>query len=52
MKDDILIQEGDIIEDIIFIKNGVLTLEIIIDLSKPKKSVGSHLKMTTMNCYI
>ena len=51
MKDDILIQEGDIIEDIIFIKNGVLTLEIIIDLSKPKKSVESHLKMTAMNCY-
>ena len=51
MKDDILIQEGDIIEDIIFIKKGVLTLEIIIDLNEPKKSVESHLEMTTMECF-
>ena len=51
MKDDILIQEGDIIEDIIFIKNGVLTLEIIIDLNDPKKSVESHLEMTRMECF-
>ena len=51
MKDDILIQEGDIIEDIIFIKNGVLTLEIIIDLNEPKKSVESHLEMTRMDCF-
>ena len=51
MKDDILIQEGDIIEDIIFIKTGVLTLEIIIDLNDPKKSVESHLEMTGMDCF-
>jgi hypothetical protein len=51
MKDDILIQEGDIIEDIIFIKNGVLTLEIIMDLNDPKKSVESHLEMTKMECF-
>ena len=51
MKDDILIQEGDIIEDIIFIKKGVLTLEIIIDLNEPKKSIESHLEMTRMECF-
>ena len=51
MKEDILIQEGDIIEDIIFIKTGVLALEIIIDLNDPKKSVESHLEMTGMNCF-
>ena len=51
MKDDILIQEGDIIEDIIFIKKGVLTLEIIMDLNDPKKSVESHLEMTKMECF-
>ena len=51
MKDDILIQEGDIIEDIIFIKNGVLTLEIIIDLNNAKKSIESHLEMTGMDCF-
>ena len=51
MKDDILINEGDIIEDIIFIKKGVLTLEIILDLKDPKKSVESHLEMTGMECF-
>ena len=51
MKDDILIQEGDIIEDIIFIKNGVLTLEIIVDLNDEKKSLLSHLEMAGMNCF-
>ena len=42
MKEDILIQEGDIIEDIIFIKTGVLALEIIIDLNDAKNSVESQ----------
>ena len=51
IKEDILIQEGDIIEDIIFIKTGVLALEIIIDLNDPKKSVESHLEMTGMHCF-
>ena len=51
MKEDILIQEGDIIEDIIFIKTGVLTLEIIIDLNEAKKSIESHLEMTGMECF-
>jgi len=51
MKDDILIQEGDIIEDIIFIKKGVLSLQVIIDLNDPKKSAESHLEMSSMDCF-
>ena len=51
MKNDILIQEGDIIEDIIFIKNGVLALEIIIDLKDPIKSIESHLESTGNDCF-
>ena len=51
MKDDILIQEGDIIEDIIFIKKGVLTLEIIVDLNDQKKSIQSHLEMAGLSCF-
>ena len=51
MKDDILVQEGDIIEDIIFIKNGILSLEIIIDLNNAKRSIESHLKNTGMECF-
>ena len=51
MKNDILIQEGDIIEDIIFIKKGVLTLEIIVDLNDPKNSIKSHLETTGKSCF-
>ena len=51
MKDDILIQEGDIIEDIIFIKKGILSLEVIIDLNNAKKSAEAHLEMTQMYCF-
>ena len=50
MKDDILIQEGDIVKDIIFVKKGVLALEIVIDLKNPKKSIESHLEKTGMEC--
>ena len=43
VKNDILIQEGDVIEDIIFIKKGVLSLEICIDLDCPQESCEAHL---------
>jgi len=46
MKNDILIQEGDFIEEIIFIKNGVLTLEILIDLNSIKDSAEAHLNFS------
>ena len=38
MKDDILVHEGDIIEDIIFIKKGRLSLEADINLDCPKNN--------------
>ena len=37
VKDDILVNEGDVIEDIIFIKKGVLSLEIGINLDDTQK---------------
>ena len=43
IKDDILIQEGDVIEDIIFIKKGVLSLEIYIDLDNAQESCEARL---------
>ena len=43
LKDDILVQEGDLIEDIIFIKKGVLSLEICIDLDCPQECCEIHL---------
>ena len=51
MKDDILVQEGDFIEDIIFIKKGILTLEILFDLESPKESAEGHLNMTAVNSF-
>ena len=43
IKGDILIQEGEFIEEIIFIKNGVLSLEVWIDMSLPEESVQNYL---------
>jgi hypothetical protein len=43
IKGDVLIQEGEFIEDIIFVKNGILSLEVWIDLDFPKKSIEYYL---------
>ena len=43
MKGDILIQEGEFIEEIIFIKNGVLSLEVWLDMSNPEESIQNYL---------
>ena len=39
IKNDILIQEGDVIEEVIFVKTGIISLEIGIDLNNPKESI-------------
>ena len=53
LKDDILIHEGDVIEDIIFIKKGILKLEVGINLDDTKNFVeeylDSSLKSTNIN---
>ena len=49
IKGDTLIKEGEYIDDIIFIKDGVLSLEICIDLNYPEKSIEHYL---TENGYI
>ena len=43
IKGETLIKEGEYIEDIIFIKNGVLSLEICIDLDYPEDSIEKYL---------
>ena len=43
LKGDILVEEGESIEDIIFIKNGTLSLEIWLDMTNPKKSIRDYL---------
>ena len=43
IKNDILIQEGDFIEEVIFVKTGIISLEIGIDLNNPKESIIQYL---------
>ena len=43
IRNDILLQEGDFIEEVIFIKTGIISLEISIDLNKPKESILQYL---------
>jgi hypothetical protein len=43
MKDDILVNEGDVIEDIIFIKQGRLSLEVDINLDGTKNKFEQNL---------
>jgi len=44
IKNDVLIQEGDFIEELIFVKEGIISLEIAIDFNKPKESIVEYLK--------
>ena len=48
LKNDILIKDGDLVEDIIFVKRGRLSLEIPFYLIKPKKS-KTHVKRNSIN---
>ena len=43
IKNDILVQEGDFIEDIIFVKEGILSLEVCIDLDCAQESIEAFL---------
>ena len=42
-KDEILISEGEPIENIIFVRDGRISLEIKIDLDEPYKSIQEYL---------
>jgi len=43
IKGDILIQEGDFIKEIIFVKKGIISLNISIDLNHPENSLKKYL---------
>ena len=49
IKGDVLIKEGEFIDDIIFIKNGILSLEVWIDIKYPKESVINYLNNNIFN---
>ena len=42
-KEEILILEGELIDNIVFVKDGRLALEISIDLNEPYKSIKNYL---------
>ena len=48
VKGDMVVQEGDFIEDIIFVKDGLLSLEIKIDLDYPDKSIEDYLNKNNL----
>ena len=43
-KNDILVNEGDIVEDIIFVKKGVLIVELPINMANPQENIDKFLK--------
>ena len=44
-KEEIIILEGEIIQNIIFVKDGKLSMEIAIDLNNPYKSIHKYLEI-------
>ena len=44
-KEDIIILEGELVDNIIFVKDGRLVMEIIIDLNDPYKSIQKYLEI-------
>ena len=42
-KGDILVNEGDFVEDIIFNKSGMLSVDVCVDLNKQKESIEEYL---------
>ena len=50
-KEEIIVLEGEIIQNIVFVKDGRLSMEISIDLNAPYKSYKKYLEMDyTGNC--
>ena len=43
-KEDIIILEGEIIQNIVFIKDGRLSIEISIDINNPYQSIHKYLE--------
>ena len=48
-KDEILIKEGDIIEEIIYVREGKLSLEIPINIDNPDESINKYLSDDFLN---
>ena len=44
-KNDILVNEGDMVEDIMFVKRGMLTVELPINMTNPQENIYKYLDM-------
>ena len=44
-KNDILVTEGDMIEDIIFVKKGVLSVELPINITNPQENIDKYINI-------
>ena len=42
-KNDILVNEGDMVEDIMFVKKGVLSVELPINIANPQENIDKYL---------
>ena len=49
IKEDIIINEGDFIKEIIFIKKGQIGLNLSIDLNNPEKSIQKYFNLIDFN---
>ena len=48
-KNDILVNAGDKIEDIMFVKKGILSIELPINISNPQENIDKYLNNPTLN---
>ena len=48
-KEDILLKENDLIEDIFFVREGKLALEISINIDNPEESINKYLSFDFLN---
>ena len=48
-KEDILLKENDLIEEIFFVREGKLALEVSIDINNPEESINKYLSYDFLN---
>jgi len=48
-KNDILVNEGDLVEDIMFVKKGMLTVELPINMADPQENIDKYLNESLMS---
>ena len=47
-KNDILVNEGDMVEDIMFVKRGILSVELPINMTNPQENIDKYLNTSLL----